>query len=95
MPMKQIRREEALTKAEFHERLRDWLNSTDESRIGPEDVDGRTSWVHVRDGADVFGLHADTKRDAVDRYLQSLTLHGNDLRCALSQGCVPCSTMML
>jgi hypothetical protein len=85
MPLKQVPRDEALTKSEFHGRLRDWLNNTEEERIGPENVDGRTSWVYVRDDTNVFGLHADTKRSAVDRYLQIVTLHSDDLRWEIAE----------
>src|SRR5690242_6397719 len=78
VPMKQVSRADAIPKTEFHRRLREWL-AADEAQIGPEEVDGRTSWVHVRDGSRIFGLHADTKRDAVNQYLQTVTLHGDDL----------------
>ena len=79
MPLHQVRRDEALTRTEFHRRLHDWLNNTDEERIGPENVDGRTSWVYVRGDTNVFGLHADTRRSAVDQYLQIVMLHGDEV----------------
>lgn len=79
MPMARISRDEAIVKKLFHERLREWLTSDEDAQIGPEEVDGRTSWVYVRDGSRIFGLHADTKRDAVDRYLQMVALYGDDM----------------
>ena len=80
MPMEQVRRDSAITKAVFHQRLRDWLENSEDAVVGPEGVDGRTNWVFVRDGVNVFSLHADTRRSAVDEYLQMVTLHGDDLR---------------
>jgi hypothetical protein len=80
MPMDRVRRRQALTKAEFHQRLRFWLENTADVVVGPEGVDGRTGWVYVRDGSNMFVLHADTKRDAVDRYLQRVRLHDEDLQ---------------
>jgi len=80
MPLERIGRDEALSKNEFHQHLRDWLRNTDEDVVGPDDVKyPRTGWVHVRDGSDMLVLNADTSRDAVDRYLQIVSRFGNDL----------------
>jgi hypothetical protein len=79
VPMLQVSRDQALTKSEFHERLRDWFQGTGEPAVGPAEVDGRTSWIHVRDGSNLFILHADTSRDAVAWYLGLVGVHGDDL----------------
>ncbi len=79
MPMEKVLRDQALTKVDFHQRLRAWLANAGEAMVGPEDVPGVTSWVHIKDGSRVFALHADAKRDAVVHYLQMVTLHGDDL----------------
>jgi hypothetical protein len=83
--MEQVRRDQALSKSEFYRRLRDWLASTTDELVGPEGIDGRSSWVYVHDGSDMFLLHADTRRDAVDRYLQMVALYGNDLRWEITE----------
>jgi hypothetical protein len=79
MPMPRTDRGHALPRVVFHAQLREWLATTSEAIVGSEHVDGRTVWVHVRDGHQSFGLHADTRRAAVERYLQLVSLHGDDL----------------
>jgi hypothetical protein len=79
MPMQRVHWDQALTKAEFHARLRAWLRD-DEARIdGGRDGDGRAPWVHVRDGHALYKLHADTKRQGVADYLALVRQHGDDL----------------
>ncbi len=80
MPMDQVRRDQALSKSQFHQRLRSWLDDSDDDVVGPDGVDGRTGWVYVRDGSDIFVLHADTQRDAVRSYIQSVSQYGDDLQ---------------
>ena len=79
--MDQVSRHEPLNKATFHQRLRAWLDNTDDFSIGPgpEEVQGRTPWVFVRDGSDLFGLNADTKRAGVRGYLELVAVHGDNL----------------
>jgi hypothetical protein len=77
MPIERVRRDQALSKDQFHWRLRDWLDRTNDAVVGPEDVDGRTSWIHVRDGSTMFVLHADTPREAIAFYLHLVELHGD------------------
>ena len=77
MPIERVGRDQAITKVQFHSRLRRWLDSTDDAIIGPEDVDGRTSWIHVCDDSRMFVLHADTRREAVAFYLHLVELHGD------------------
>src|SRR5712672_1217629 len=79
MPMLQVHRDRPTTKREFHQLLRAWLSSTSDGVVGAEEVDGRTPWIHVRDGTSTFVLHADTRREAVERYVQLVTLHGDEL----------------
>ena len=80
MPMMRVARHEPISKPEFHRRLKRWLESTNEVMIGPDGVDERTCWVYVRDGSQVFGLHVDTKRDAVAQYLELVRMHGDSLQ---------------
>jgi hypothetical protein len=84
MPMERVDRDQALSKTEFHDRLREWLNSN-EAMIGSEDVPGVTSWIYVRDGVAIFALHADTKRPAVEWYLEKVSLYGDDLLWAVTE----------
>src|SRR6266536_3410786 len=81
MPMKRVRKAEAITKPEFHKRLRAWLADTNEATIGPPEpeVPGVVPWVHVHDGGAVYMLHADVKREAVGRYLHLVERHGDQL----------------
>lgn len=79
MPMPRSDRAHAVSRTVFHNQLREWLSGTNEAIIGSEDVDGRTVWVHVRDVQRMFGLHADTRREAVERYLQLLSVHSEEL----------------
>lgn len=70
MPMDRTTPIDPLSKAEFHKRLRAWLD-TDELTIGGIDA-GSDGWVYVRDGEQVFQLNADTTREGVDSYLALL-----------------------
>ncbi len=79
MSMDRVRQSEAISKSEFHTRLRTWYTGTDERTIGPPAVDERTAWVHVRDGNSVYKLHADAHREAVAAYLALVDRHGDDL----------------
>jgi hypothetical protein len=78
--MTRVPRERPLTKGVFHQRLKEWLQNTDEETIGSEGVDGRTSWIHVRDGLQLFVLHADTSREAVEWYLRVVEEEGDSLQ---------------
>jgi hypothetical protein len=78
--MEKVGRRNALSKTEFHQRIRDWLQNTDDTVIGPEDSKyARTGWV-VRDRSDILVLNADTPRAAVNRYMGLVSQYGNDLR---------------
>ena len=83
--MDRVKRADALTKREFHGRLRSWLDNTDDHVIKP-DVLPPTPWIHVRDGSDVFVLHADTPRHAVARYLQLVSSHGDEIEWHITIG---------
>ena len=83
--MDRVKPAEALTKQEFHKRLRRWLDNTDDPVIKP-DVLPPTRWVHVRHGGDVLFLHADTPRDAVARYLQLVARYGDEIEWHITIG---------
>jgi hypothetical protein len=85
MEMERVKRADALAKREFHERLRRWIENTDDHVIKP-DVLPPTAWVHVRNGSDVFILHADTPRDAVSRYLQLVSSYGDGIEWHITTG---------
>ncbi len=79
MPLRRVRRAEALDKQEFHRRLRFWLEYCDDQQVGSEDVPGVTDWIFVRQGSELFSLHADTKRKAVESYLKMVETYGDDM----------------
>ncbi len=85
MPMNQVSKDQPITKSEFHQRLRQWFQSTDEQIIGSDEVDGRTRWIFIQEGASLFTLHADTSRQAVEWYLSTVTEHGDDLAWEVTQ----------
>ena len=78
MPMERVFKRDAISKAELHQRLREWI-ATDEAIIGPPGQDERTAWVYVKDGDAVFKLHADTKKVAVEEYLRLVGELGENL----------------
>src|SRR4051794_23876828 len=69
---------QAISKAKFHEKLRDWFENTDNKILDPEVLATRP-WEYVKDGMDVFVLHSDTKREAVEWYLGIVEIYGDDL----------------
>jgi hypothetical protein len=79
MPLERVGRDQPLSKPEFHNRLRAWVQSGREAEVGPQGIDGRTNWVFVRDGDTLYALHADTSRSAVERYLEFVVQYGDDL----------------
>jgi hypothetical protein len=83
MPMQQVRTAGAITKPEFHARLRAWLQETDEATIGPSDIPGVSPWVYVQDGGSRYEFHADVKREAVERYLQLVDRYGDGLEWSI------------
>lgn len=78
--MEQVRKRQALTKMEFHQRLRQWFQGTGEQIVGADWVDGRTHWIYVRDATNFFALHSDTSRGAVEWYLHAVAKDGDDLQ---------------
>jgi hypothetical protein len=85
MPLTRVSRSEPLAKEEFHSRLRDWLEYTDDPLIGDEEVDERTAWVWIEDGPLLTKLHADTTRAAVTAYLDLVARNENRLRWCVVQ----------
>ena len=84
MPLKEVRRNQALNKSEFHERLRDfWLHNSDDATVCPNAAYGRRPWIYILNEHRVFVLNADTKRKAVGEYLELVTQHSDDLRWEL------------
>jgi hypothetical protein len=79
VPMQKVTRSQALTKSEFHKRLRDWFRGTGEQMIGSPEVDGRTGWIFVQDGGHIYVVHTDTPRKAVEWYLQIVNEEGDNL----------------
>lgn len=80
MPIERVPRKEPLTKAEFHSRLWEWLDTTDEEIVGSANVDARKGWVHVTDGGRVYELHPDTRRSAISWYLDRVAIHGDGIQ---------------
>jgi hypothetical protein len=86
VPLEQVRRSQAISKSEFHARLRIWLADTHDIAVGPEEISYKgAGWVYVRDGSDIFVLHADTPREAVYNYLQLVGRYGDDLRWEVAE----------
>jgi hypothetical protein len=79
MPMERVSPRDAITKPAFYARLRAWLRDTDDAAVGAPDVIGVVPWVHVRHGDSLYKLHADTRREAVSRYLKLVDEYGDDL----------------
>jgi hypothetical protein len=77
--MIEVKRNEPLTKAEFHKRLREWMVN-DDKQIGDISAHDRKAWIHVQSDSQLFQLHADTKRDAVKQYLDLVDSLGDDLQ---------------
>jgi hypothetical protein len=72
-------RNEALTKQQFHEELRQWLENSTEMTIGEPGKSKGRPWVIVLDQDRFFHLDADTTRQAVWSYLHSVEKYGEDL----------------
>ena len=86
MPMEKVGRKRALSKSEFHQRLRIWFDTTDDKIVGPQDIKYHgTEWIYVCDGSELFKLNADTPRSAVGSYLQMVDLHGDDLQWEITK----------
>ena len=80
MPMERVNLSDAISKPEFHSRLRTWLHGTDDTIGGvARSVFGRTAWVHVLDGASTYKLNADTSRKGVDDYLRLVKQYRGNL----------------
>src|SRR5579864_5517381 len=83
MPMKMGKIDEAISKAEFHAELRSWHRETDESTVSDAEREEWPDKLYVADGDQVFEFHADTKREAVAKYLKLVDSHGDGLEWAL------------
>lgn len=69
MAMERVERDAWITKVDFHRRLTDWYQRSNEPLVGDPDVPGMTGWIWVRDGHLLAKLQADTTRQAVGAYL--------------------------
>jgi hypothetical protein len=85
LSLKEVRRDQALNKSQFHERLREFCggNSSDDATVCPNYAYGRRPWIYILDEHRVFVLNADTKRKAVREYLELVAQHSDDLRWEL------------
>ncbi|MDF1798672.1 MAG: hypothetical protein P1V81_05815 [Planctomycetota bacterium] len=79
MPTDSPRRSEPSSKAQLAAALAAWLETSDAPTLDSGAKDGRTPWAYVRSGTGLFVLHSDTKREAVQRYLQLVAEHGDDI----------------
>jgi len=79
MPLVPTSQSQPLSKSEFHTRLREWIETTNESRVGDPDDDNRKPCAYISDGGKVFRLHSDTKRKGVEEYLTIVDARGDDL----------------
>ena len=70
MPIQKTSKADAVSKHQLHDMLQQWLRETDEKQIGDESVQGRSPWIFIKEGGQIFRLHADTKRSGVNEYLQ-------------------------
>jgi hypothetical protein len=73
------KRTEAITRQEFHEALRRWLETSTAMTIGEPGKSKGRIWVIVVDDGRYFHLDADTTRQAVWSYLHSVDKYGEDL----------------
>jgi hypothetical protein len=70
--MTRVGRDEAISKAVLHERLRAWVRDFPNDIVIGEAEFGQTAWLHVKDGDKTYRLNADTRRDGVLAYLALL-----------------------
>ena len=81
-PMQKIlKKAGALSKVEFHCRLREWLKTSgeEESQIGP----GKALYILILDYAKYYRIHSDAQRYAVKEYLSLLDLYGDSIQWTL------------
>lgn len=79
LPMEKVPRSKAIGKKDFHQRLRDWYDNTDDEVIGSGGRYKGKPWVYVREGSRIFNLNADTGRDAVLEYMKLLDHYGDSI----------------
>ena len=69
--LSRIRQNEAISKPEFNNLLEYWYNNSNKDRITEIDVIGVTPWIFIKDGERTYRLHADTRREGVEEYLNN------------------------
>jgi len=70
---------EALSRHEFDNELREWLDYSDSAVIGDAEKFGKKAWVWVKQLGWRYYLNADTTRDAVAEYIRLLDEAGGKL----------------
>jgi hypothetical protein len=79
--MQRVKRKEAISRGEYHSRLRKWHAETNEQHIGEFEKGKRVPpWIFIRDGKRLFSQDADASREVVGEYLKLLDQQGEDLR---------------
>lgn len=77
-PIKRTPKDKPLTKAEFHEVLREFLTSG-QLVIAPGEH-ATTAWLWVKTLGNRYYLHADSTRDSVSAYLARVDAEGDSIR---------------
>jgi hypothetical protein len=77
--MERVSLSKAISKAEFHSRLRAWFRDTEDIIVGDASEIGVKAWVHALDGDLKFRLNVDTKRKGVADHLQLVEQDGHEL----------------
>lgn len=76
--IKRIRKDEAITRAEFDSALLAWLDEAKPGEwVGDRGGRGQAPWIFVRDLGRVFHLNADSNREGVREYLGMLATSPN------------------
>ena len=82
MPMQRVgKKADALSKVEFHRRLREWFLTTGEKekQIGP----GEVRYILIYNDEKYYWIHSDAKRWAVREYLSLVDLYGDSIQWTL------------
>jgi hypothetical protein len=81
MFMKLTKKSEAIPRREFHERLREWSQTTEDGdRVGDAAGYGGKPWVWIQSSDNRYHLNADTTHEGVAAYLDVLEKYGEDIK---------------
>ena len=75
--MAKVRKSDAISKPEFHIRLREWFRDTHDAIVGATDIPGVTPWIYIQEHGNQYRLHADAEREALQQYLDLVDIHGD------------------